>query len=406
MPDVPLPNIPVKLRLVSEFRLVVACTWIAPPAMELDQAEKIASLCREKIDWDLFVVLVRRHAVAALSYKLLCRHAASLLPENVRALLKDMSIQCSAHALKQAAELRRLIRTFSDQGVELIPLKGVFLAHQLYGEPGLRQAGDIDILVHPDHLEKACQIFEAEGYNTTDTGGFQWTDKQRRSIRENLHHFVFESAPKALSIELHWKIKFWSPGQMAEILRHTARIDFYGLSVLTLNSDALLLTLSDHGAKHLWFELKWLGDVVRLLSQDRDDGWGDLIELAERLDLTRTLAHAALLAHWIYGIPLADELMRLVRDNRSAVRLSIPALNYMKSYIDKPASRRIPMDNFWAAYHVRKSRPSTPFLFFLKPLFTSPADYQRFPLPDSLFWLYIPLRPVFWFIRNYSSIKK
>lgn len=408
MPEADLPSIPENFKFTPEFKLLVACSWIAPPALEQDQAEKIAALCRGGIDWNQFVALVRRHGVPALAYKLLCRYAAGQVPEDPRAVLKNMAIQGSVRALKQAAELTRLINVFSLQSIELIPLKGVMLAHQLYGEVGLRNACDIDILVKPNEIEKACSILESAGYGNIefadckkDAGGFQWTIKQRQSIRDNLHHFVFDNISNGISVELHWSFKFWSPEQVAEIFQHTICINFNGISTLTLNNDAQLLTLSDHGAKHLWFELKWLGDVVRLLSQYGTGECAGMLELAEKLGLKRTLAHAALLAHWIYEIPLAEEITNLIREEQSTVRLSLPALDYMQNYIDNPRSKRIPLDNFWAAYHVKKSRPQTPFYSFVSPLLTSPADYQRFPLPDSLFWLYKPLRPVFWFIRNY-----
>lgn len=396
-----LPPIPPHFSFTPEFRLVVACSWIAPPALEQDQADKIEALCRGNIDWDTFLALVRRHGVAALAYKLLCRHASGQFPEKYRATLKRFALQCSANALKQAAELTRIIAVFSCHEVDPIPLKGVFLAHQLYGELGLRQSGDIDLLVRPDDLEKACTILESEGY-TAETKNFTWTAKQKQSIREDLHHFVFENAEKKLSIELHWKFKFWYPEQVAEIFHQTMRIDFNGISVLTLNNDAQLLTLSDHGAKHLWFELKWLGDVVRLMSQYGTQDCKTLLATSERLRLNRTLAHAALFVHWLYDIPIAEEIQSLTRaEARSAVKMSIPALKYMKDYIENPGSKRIPLDNFWAAYHVKRSRPQTPLHFFVRPLLTSPADYHRFPLPDCLFWLYKPLRPAFWFIRNF-----
>jgi len=38
MPEVPLPSIPEKFNLTPEFRLMAACSWIAPPALEQVQA--------------------------------------------------------------------------------------------------------------------------------------------------------------------------------------------------------------------------------------------------------------------------------------------------------------------------------------------------------------------------------
>src|SRR5450631_1551270 len=104
MPDVSLPDIPEKFSLTPEFRLLAACSWIAPPALEQDQAERIASLCRGGIDWQEFLVLVRRHAVPALAYATLGRHAGDGLPQAVRETLKKQNSTARHQALFQAAE--------------------------------------------------------------------------------------------------------------------------------------------------------------------------------------------------------------------------------------------------------------------------------------------------------------
>jgi len=127
MPDLPLPIIPEKFSLTPEFRLLAACSWIAPPALEQDQAERIASLCKAGIDWEEFLVLVRRHGVSSLAYTMLCRHAGDRLPAAIRDILKTDHIQSSGQALLQSAELIRIGKRFSEQGIEMIPLKGVLL---------------------------------------------------------------------------------------------------------------------------------------------------------------------------------------------------------------------------------------------------------------------------------------
>ena len=82
MLDFPLPDIPEKFRLTPEFRLLAACSWVAPPALEQDQAEKIAALCSGGVDWAVFEPLVRRHGVPSVAYSVLNRYAAQWLPKN------------------------------------------------------------------------------------------------------------------------------------------------------------------------------------------------------------------------------------------------------------------------------------------------------------------------------------
>ena len=164
MPDLPLPTIPKKFSLTPEFRLLAACSWIAPPALEQDQAERIASLCKEGIDWEEFLSLVRRHGVASLAYTMLCRHAGDRLPMAIRGILKADYIQSSGQALRQTAELIRIGKLFSEQGIEMIPLKGVLLSQRLYGTPAMRHTLDIDILVKHEDLDRTDAILKGERY--------------------------------------------------------------------------------------------------------------------------------------------------------------------------------------------------------------------------------------------------
>lgn len=80
--------------------------------------------------------------------------------------------------------------------------------------------------------------------------------------------------------------------------------DWQGGSVNCLDDDALLLLQCDHGARHEWCNLKWLGDVTRLLASERTRNWSHLFDLASRVDLLRTFAHSALLAALFFN---ADE---------------------------------------------------------------------------------------------------
>lgn len=49
------------------------------------------------------------------------------------------------------------------QGIDVIPLKGVFLSHQLYSDMGMRSSVDVDILVKPEHIDCAEHIAIATG---------------------------------------------------------------------------------------------------------------------------------------------------------------------------------------------------------------------------------------------------
>lgn len=403
MSDTPLPSIPEKFKLTPEFRLLASCSWIAPPALEQDQAEKIAALCRGGIDWNKLVVLVRRHGVPSLAYTMLCRHAGEWLPGNIREILKSDHIQAAGQSLFQAAELVRLIKLFDDHGIDLIPLKGVFLSHQLYGDMGMRSSCDLDILVKPEHIDLAEQILVAEGYYC-DCHGIELTVRQKQHVRTHIHHYDFAHSKTGLHVELHWNFGQWLPEQMAIFFGHIAQQEWQGLSVNCLSDDAGLLLLCDHGARHEWLSLKWLGDVARLIASQREIACDTLLDLAADVDLQRILGYSSLLVHWIYGVPLQHELCVLINNEKMSAFLSDKALQTLLMSGEEVASAGKSAHRLRLALQMKRLRPSLPYGLLLKSILVPMQDFHTVQLPSSLFWLYYPLRPVLWFWRNY--IKK
>ena len=400
MPDASLPNMPEKFSLTPEFRLLAACSWVAPPELAQEQAQRIAALCRGGIDWPAIVLLVRRHGVPALAYSMLCRHAGEWLPLPVREALQELNSTARRQALFQAAELVRLIKLFDVQGIELIPLKGVFLSHQLYDDTGMRFSVDLDILVRVEHIDRAEQILVAEGYYC-DCHGLELTERQRQHVRTHIHHFDFVHPKSGLHVELHWSFGPWLPEQLTTFLSHTTQQGWQGLSVECLDDDAVLLLLCDHGARQKWMSLKWLGDVARRLSSERRNGWETLLDLAHEVDLQRTLAHSALLVHWVYAVPLPDELRTLIQNEGMSASVSERALETLLMSAGELATAGKRAHRLRLIWQSKRLRPSLSYGHMLKSVIVPMEDFQVLRLPDVLFWLYYPLRPILWFWRNF-----
>ncbi len=84
-------------------------------------------------------------------------------------------------------ELKQISEILSEAGIAHLPLKGAFL-RALYPEPWMRTRCDIDILVHPEDLEQACEALRASG---------------RTEGRRSNHDVPFD-APGGVHTELHY----------------------------------------------------------------------------------------------------------------------------------------------------------------------------------------------------------
>ncbi len=394
MPEIILPPFPDEMCYSPEFRLLAACSWRAPERYADRQAVLIAGLCGEAIDWSRFARLVDQHGIQCLAYENLRRHGGEGGPDHLLASLKEQKVRIAVASLRQAAETLDLARKFSGQGGELLPLKGAQLSSQLYGEPGMRNSCDIDVLVRRDQVDRACELLEAEGYRCSLLGG-ALTPRQRDYLKTHFHHLEYSHPERGLFLELHWRFgSLWTPEQMDEVWRRAVTIDWMGHRTGTPDNDSLLLFLCDHGARHGFYSLKWVGDIARMVACRDEESWQGLLERAEELDLLRTLAHAGLLVHWLCGVDLPAGLrMRIVND-RAAVAITEAVCRQYLSCDAGGISSGKPAGSMKLAWLKLRLRPSIPLWRSLKPKMVAVFDFMDFPLPDRLFWLYYPLRPV------------
>jgi putative nucleotidyltransferase-like protein len=391
-----LPALPERFRLSPEFRLLVACSWVNPQA----QAERIIYLSGERIDWDEFIELVDRHRVPVLAYAALRRHANECLPNDIREKLKERSDQARKQALRYAVELVRLIKMFAGNSIEVIPLKGLILSQRLFGDTGMRQLNDIDLMVRHEDLDLADRFLGLEGYRRISPG-FELTKNQKKYLMTGIHHYEYVHNERCLNLELHWRSFLWTPEQAAELWNSCQPAEWMGLRVKCLDDDALLLYLCDHGAGHKWFRIKWLSDIAMILAQDRPNGWDNLLAMADRFDLRRVLAQTALLVHWLYEVSLPRPLSRLIEEETASVSLaSIAITAILTSEVDHATGGRR-FEYVKRTRYLIRLKPSLPYGMVLKGVLISPQDIKEIPLPSSIFWFYIPLRPVFWVWRNY-----
>jgi len=360
------------------------------------QAERVRAACHDGIDWEEFVSLVDRHRVL-VPHDTLRRALGAQLPDRVEEQLKSRRAEACRHALRQAAELVRLHGAFGAHGIEVIPLKGVMLSVQLFGDPAMRSTRDLDLLVKAESLDEADQILRSDGYRLADAD-FELTPKRKKWLLRERHHFGYTHDQRHQLVELHWRLLQWKPEHVAELWKHCQTMTWMGTSFLTLEDDALLLFLCDHGSKHQWRRIKWLADVAGLLAQERSFSWDDLHALADRFDLSRPLAEAGLLVHWLYGIRIPEPLVELIARQKSASDLASQSVEAMLLSEEAYSTLSVRLKN---AMFLGRNRERLPFGMSLRSCLLSTDEFKEFPLPDRLFWLYFPLRSLLWFYHHY-----
>lgn len=298
--------------LSPPFRLAAACCAAVP------DVSRLAALASEIDDWPLFLRIVGRHRIAGLACRALGGTAAPLLPAHVAAQLRGLARPLALDGLRMAAETIRLIGVLEPRGIPVAVLKGAPLAMRLHGDPGIRHAGDIDLLVPPEALDGALHVLMAEGYagvgNSSDP------------IHQELFH-----PQRRCSVELHWALAenryqlgaLPSPSDWDE-MRLAG-----GQRVKVLPGDFGLLYLFIHGARHCWFRLKWVADMAFLMAREPEERLAGFVAYATAAGAFRPVAQGMILAHQLTGVPLPPPIQAAWRDDvvvRILVRMALAAL--------------------------------------------------------------------------------
>jgi len=156
-----------------------------------------------------------------------------------------------------------------------------------------------------------------------------------------------------------------------------------------------LLYLCAHGAKHAWYNLKWLADIPPLLA--RLDDPDALVQRAGQLALRRVLAQTLVLCRDLLATPLSPPLTALIDAEPNAHALATHARRVMlrDDRRDRSVGDKL---RRWRYMTRLKTTPAYRWRETAGYL-SNCEDWRTLPLPDRLFWLYYPLRPLLWLRR-------
>jgi len=202
-------------------------------------------------------------------------------------------------------ELLRLLALLNDRGIEAMPLKGPAIAVALYGHVGLRQFGDIDILVRACDVWRASEVLERQGFEAH----YAIPDERRDAFVRQDYARLFHRDGARTIVELHWGIAERSFGVRFDadaVWSRRRSMTLQGRVVLTPSDEDLLLMLCVHGARHGWDKLEGLSSLAELARRD-DLDWAYVWRSAHDTRCRRMVAFALWLAHGLLDAPLPPE---------------------------------------------------------------------------------------------------
>ncbi|HEV8516264.1 MAG TPA: nucleotidyltransferase family protein [Candidatus Limnocylindrales bacterium] len=272
------------------------------------------------LDWTGLLAAAERHALVPL----LARAAAGwggLVPPDAAVAIATRARAIADRNLALTGRLMEILATFAEAGIPAVPWKGPLLALSAYGDLGLRQFGDLDIIVPRGRIAESVGLLLERGYERFHP----LPDWQESAYLERIGEVQLQAPGRRAFVEIHWTVvpTYYSRGFDAESIWERLRVtSLGGVPVNDLALDDLLLALAIHGTKHRWGRLAWIADVAALIAAEPFLDWDRVVVRARREGINRILAIALRLAETIGGATIPPEVAANMARDATAGRLA------------------------------------------------------------------------------------
>jgi putative nucleotidyltransferase-like protein len=291
----------------APWALLVECARPNPGIERLDE------MLRLLVDWPAFLQLAEKHSVPGLVARRLLDSVEGAVPPEIFEELRERHRALALFTLRLTAEMFRLFDRFTASGVEALVIKGPVLSARCYGDPGLRQYGDLDLIVRHKDIARATELMTSLGYEPR----VPLTAIQAKKIPGE---YVFRQSSTKLLVEFHTELTFRyhpRPLPVEELFERQVRVKIDAHDVPALSPEDELVLISIHGAKHFWEQLSYVADVAAFVSAQPLD-WARVRSSAEEVGGERMLKVGLRLAEEVLGARLPESVAALVRSDRAS----------------------------------------------------------------------------------------
>jgi hypothetical protein len=156
----------------------------------------------------------------------------------------------------------QILKVFEANGLDVIPLKGVYFAEEFFGHIGARVTSDIDLLIRHHDLEKAIELINTLGFSV-----------EEEQIPGHFHCSYSKPVPHSnipLVVEIHWSIvkENTSNFDINDFWAHAKPIP--GSShIMELSPNDTFYMICLHGWRHNLDSMRYFIDIIQVLHKYR-----------------------------------------------------------------------------------------------------------------------------------------
>jgi hypothetical protein len=252
----------------------------------------IKSLLTKILDWNYFKTLVNSHGVSALVCHNLEKHLLLQgIPDPVVDYLRNSLMISLSRNTFNTESMGEVLRLLNRENIRTVILKGLALENSVYGNSGLRQMSDIDILLDRNECIIARDLLIVNGYVSLPVKSFfhklilPYSGKHLPSLIKN-----------GTSIEIHHELFGGRNNNLTRILFESSyETEINGVKTWFPEPQIFFVYL----VKHLWrhemnneSQLRLYTDLIVLIEKHRSEIFNqDLLKLVAVADMSEILAN-------------------------------------------------------------------------------------------------------------------
>ncbi len=308
------------VNVSPEMQLLLCC---ASTQIDAAKTEQIKSLIQQAdLDWQKITSSAWKHGLMPLLYTNLNAIAPDSVPKDVLNQLRNLFYTNAQRSFMLTGELVQILRLLQENGILAVPYKGPVLANLLYGNIGLRQFCDLDILVQQQDVLKFKNLLISRGYRPK----IQLTEAEEINYLKDKskHTYNFINDSKGIMVEIHWRItpRYTSAIEVNYVWENLHSSSLGGMEIYSFSAEIWLLLLTNHASRHRWEKLSWLADIAELLRKNTEINWETVIQKANEFDCRRMLFIGLFLTHNLLGINLPIGVLSQITSDRKVAKLS------------------------------------------------------------------------------------
>ena len=281
-----------------------------------DQIRKLRSLITGTEDWKYLADLSNKHGVAALVYYNLEKLGfLQYLSQETVEFLHNAHMMSMARNVHHLKETEMVLKLMNEAGIKTVLLKGLGLEISVYGNRGLRQMTDVDVLMKSEDCIRARDILISNGFTSLPL---------KSPLHERIVMHIGKHLPSLIkngfSIEIHHRL-FGSEeeGLAGMLYEKCSENSINNEKVFIPEAQILFLYLIRHLYMHEQnneSQLRLYTDLVVLIGKYRDEIINsDLTVLAEMGEMSTILANKLEILRDIWEISFPGWLNEFIGSN-------------------------------------------------------------------------------------------